>query len=591
MDEQLFNYGLSYSTELDKKFNKTTIAAKMTDVPGHTIGIVPLMAKRGIKYLHIGVNGGSCVPDVPRVFKWRHHDGSEIIVQYDGSYGETLLIPGMDEALVIVNAGDNCGAPDVDSVLHTFDELTHRFPGAQIRASTMDAFVPALSRAQGIPVITEEIGDTWIHGIATDPYKTAQFKELLRLSKTWKEQDKLCDFYDELIMIPEHTWGMDIKLYLSDYTNWQIDDFHNARKADRVDFSNVYSGFLPMLNFTNEIAKNLYPDKPELRQRYSYSLFESSHCEQRAYIEKAVACLPAGLQKEAEACFQNLKPQREVEGTKNLYPGEEFTLGKFHAVIGDTGALISLQNNSDRQICGQGGIGNYSYQTFSYEDYQLYHHTYNRGIEVNDIWVRGDFGKPGMEFAKPYPRNAFYCTHIHSISLSHHDVYDEAAVLMYASAGSPRGAPRTLIIRYRGYKNAEKLELSLDWFDKEACRLPQAIWFGICLNTATPGRWRFSKLATLINPLDVVKGGNRSYHGIEYAEYRGCDAQYRIYPLDSPLATVGKRKMLEFNNRFEDPVGGIYFNIYNNIWGTNFPMWYEEDGRSRFVIELTEEKI
>jgi hypothetical protein len=132
----------------------------------------------------------------------------------------------------------------------------------------------------------------------------------------------------------------------------------------------------------------------------------------------------------------------------------------------------------------------------------------------------------------------------------------------------------------------KKLELCLDWFDKEATRLPEAIWFSVNLNAATPSRWRFSKLGSLINPLDVIKGGNRSYHGIEYASYSGCDGQYRISPLDSPLAAAGKRKMLKFDDKFENMAGGIHFNIHNNIWGANFPSWYEEDGRSRFIIDM-----
>ena len=58
-DVTLFEDGLKIIKELDKRFGRNTIAAKMTDVPGHTIGIVPLLAKHGIKMLHIGVNSTS----------------------------------------------------------------------------------------------------------------------------------------------------------------------------------------------------------------------------------------------------------------------------------------------------------------------------------------------------------------------------------------------------------------------------------------------------------------------------------------------------------------------------------------------------
>ena len=41
MDAGLFRFGLSISQELDRRFGRKTIAAKMTDVPGHSRAIVP----------------------------------------------------------------------------------------------------------------------------------------------------------------------------------------------------------------------------------------------------------------------------------------------------------------------------------------------------------------------------------------------------------------------------------------------------------------------------------------------------------------------------------------------------------------------
>ena len=36
MNKELFEYGISISQKLDEKYGRKTIAAKMTDVPGHT---------------------------------------------------------------------------------------------------------------------------------------------------------------------------------------------------------------------------------------------------------------------------------------------------------------------------------------------------------------------------------------------------------------------------------------------------------------------------------------------------------------------------------------------------------------------------
>jgi hypothetical protein len=602
MDYGLCDYGLSLSAALDKRFGRTTIAAKMTDVPGHTIGLVSLLARRGVQYLHIGVNGGSHLPETPRVFRWQGIDGSEVIVQYDRSYGETLTLPGIDEALVIVNSSDNSGPPRTESILRIFEGLEKQFPGAEIRASTLSDFVPVLRKAAAeFPVVTAEIGDTWIHGIGSDPAKVARFRELLRLRKSWEAAGSLQPgseaygkFYDEMIMIPEHTWGLDMKKYLGDFTNWSVDDFHRARKADKVSLTAIPTEYEAIRNQAVHDLETLYPDRRELRERQGYAFFESSHREQRAYIDAAINALPENLKKEAAAAFKALEPERALHtGAAARYPGDRFELGLWEAVIGDSGAIVSLrEKDGGRELAAPGtGIGAYSYQTFSAEDFARYHQDYNRNMDTDGAWVSPDFGKPGMQYAKPRALRAFYGTHIRSITTlartaAAKEAYDEAEVCLQASASDPRGAPRNIIIRYRAYKTSARLELSLDWFDKEATRLPEALWLGINLNTAIPGQWRFSKLGSLINPLDVVKGGNRSYHSIESAEYRGYDGRYAISPLDSPLAAIGKPKMLQFDDRFEDPAGGIYFNLYNNIWGTNFPMWYEENGRSRFIIEF-----
>jgi hypothetical protein len=71
MSPALFRAGLSYAQELDARFGRRTTAAKMTDVPGHTLGMVPLLAEAGVRFLHLGVNTASPVPDVPPIFRWR----------------------------------------------------------------------------------------------------------------------------------------------------------------------------------------------------------------------------------------------------------------------------------------------------------------------------------------------------------------------------------------------------------------------------------------------------------------------------------------------------------------------------------------
>ena len=87
-DAGLIESALGIAAELDVRFGRQTIAAKMTDVPGHTRALVPLLAAAGVQFLHIGVNPACPMPDVPPVFRWRSPDGAEVVVAYhSGGYG------------------------------------------------------------------------------------------------------------------------------------------------------------------------------------------------------------------------------------------------------------------------------------------------------------------------------------------------------------------------------------------------------------------------------------------------------------------------------------------------------------------------
>jgi hypothetical protein len=140
-----------------------------------------LPTSAGIQFLHIGVNAASTPPAVPPVFVWRAPDGAEIVVMYHkGSYGDLMVVPGLDEAICFAHTGDNLGPQSAADVRAAFARVRQLLPDAEVRASTMDAFAASLLTVrQSLPVVTQEIGDTWIHGVGSDPAKVAQCRELL----------------------------------------------------------------------------------------------------------------------------------------------------------------------------------------------------------------------------------------------------------------------------------------------------------------------------------------------------------------------------------------------------------------------------
>ena len=57
-------------------------------------------------------------------------------------------------------------------------------------------------------------------------------------------------------------------------------------------------------------------------------------------------------------------------------------------------------------------------------------------------------------------------------------------------------------------------------------------------------------------------------------------------PLDSPLVAPAASPFMPFAPEPPDLSQGVRFNLHNNKWGTNFPMWWEGDFKSRIVLDL-----
>ena len=80
-------------------FGRRTIAAKMTDVPGHTRSIISPLAKQGIQYLQHYINDVARMPDAA-LFIWEDDWGYQLMVHYERGYGGTTVVPGHPEARV-----------------------------------------------------------------------------------------------------------------------------------------------------------------------------------------------------------------------------------------------------------------------------------------------------------------------------------------------------------------------------------------------------------------------------------------------------------------------------------------------------------
>ncbi len=559
MDASLFRFGLAYAQNLDRRFGQQTIAAKLTDVPGHSRSIVPLLAEAGIKLLHIGVNEASSVPDVPPVFLWRDQaSGAEIIMVYRGEYGGVTSVPGLDHALALVLTNDNAGPPAESSIAETYRKLTAEVPNATVVASTLDDFARQLDTVRNtLPVLTSEIGDSWIHGAGTDPTKVSRYRELARLRREWldralsdADRRRVERFSNRLIMIPEHTWGMDEKTHLLDHSHY------------------------------------LAPDLAALRATDAAKIFESSWVEQRAYLTQALDALTGSpLADEAQTRLDQIAPRRP--NMTSLAPVTDPTLRKSRLEVAfdpATGAITHLLDQQSGVTWADSShpLALLRYDRYGSEDYARFWEQYNRNRDNPEVvaWGWEDFTKPGLPLADHViwqPRtNAAY-----------QDGANRAIFALEFPADARQfGAPRQLFLDYT--LTADSITVTLSWFDKPACRLPEAFWLSFQPITSNAEGWRFEKIGSFIAPRDVVSRGARTLHAIDQTlTYQDGERGFELTSLDAPLVSPGQPSILDFHNRLPDMRGGVHVNLYNNAWGTNFPMWFEDDAQFRFTLRFT----
>ena len=561
MDRSMIEGSLAISELLDQRFAKKTTGAKMTDVPGHTRGIIPPLAAHGVKFLEIGVNGGSTPAEVPPLFLWKDPSGASLPMMYHHDYGAIAVIPGAETALVTEVRNDNSGPHTPDEIEQIHAALAARFPKAEIVASSLSEMAEALDpHRDKLPVVTQEIGDTWIYGCASDPLKVARYRAVARLREQWIAQGRMqsgdatdVNLLRHALLEPEHTWGTDTKTWL---------DFDNYTPADLA----------RMLDTKN------------------YKVVEFSWIEKRQDLMEGMAALPEALREEALLEIESLEPAWPVvaPNAKAQPAGQPIDTG--HFILGidaKTGAITQLKSKSTGRewASAQNPIALLTYQTLSQDDYRRFIASY---IITKADWAQKDFGKPNIEKFGARSQEwhpARVATQVEETDSAHRVLvslrFDDEEAFRSGRAAFPRQAYLELMLP----KAEPAIHMALSWFGKPATRLPEALWLTFNPIVDEAKAWKLDKSGEWISPFDVVVSGNRHMHAVQKGfAWEADGGSFAVDPLDAPVVALGQRTPLLFSNDQPDLSRGVHCCLYNNAWGTNYIMWYGEDARARFVV-------
>jgi hypothetical protein len=560
MEASMISGGIGLSKTLDRRFGRTTTGAKMTDVPGHTRGLIGPLAAQGVKFLDIGVNGASTTAEVPSLFVWTDRQGASLVVMYHHEYGAVARVPGSDLAIAIVVGDDNSGPHKPAEIVKICADLHAQFPNAQIIPTNLSEIANAVEPHRGhLPGVKQEIGDTWIYGVASDPLKIARYREVARLRQSWLTQGKFHagDATDvallrHLLLEPEHTWGTDTKTWL--------------------DFDHYTA-----------------PDLAAMLHTKNYEVVQSSWKEKRQDLFDGVATLPPSLRDQALAALRQLEAKPPQLSHPSSHPGgKELETAHFILALDPgTGAISRLRSKrSGREwASADHPLALFSYQTLSAQDYSQFLSSYV--ISTAD-WAAKDFGKPNIE--------RFGAEHRDWLpSLAEIQVEEDAEshrLLARLEIRDPQALqsgrasfPEKMYLELLLPKADPVIHLNFYWFQKPAMRLPEALWLSFHPIVGNQQGWTMDKSGEQVSPFDVVSSGNRHMHAVGTGfGYREEKQSLLVETLDAPVIAFGEKSPLNFSKAQPDLSAGVHCNLFNNAWGTNYIMWFGEDMRFRFLL-------
>lgn len=625
-------YGLGISKKLCDRFNKTCVSAKMTDVPGHSRYLPTLLCAAGIKFLHLGCNPGSTPPDVPPLFWWEGPDGSRVLTMYaKGGYGSVVIPPEGWELpvwLAMTMTNDNIG-PHTAEIIDEMEEKAMTLgKDTELICGTLDDFYYAvLPYLKDIPVIRKDLADSWIHGAGTYPREVSRvrqtretaaavqnmFNQMLITgadgdSARFKENAEKLKY--ELLMFDEHTWGCDIKTFLTD-RKYEKAEFESQTASDGVKFAEeswneqrgraeraekaceqntellnecvtasgndliVYNNNFGVGDYWVEVEKgSVYADSRDNSAVTTFSGLDRDELYIRISHNTELHCF--------KKSFGNAVKQNNV----SVFEDGDFLKVNtpYHKAVFSLkdGTLCGLTDCKTGKEWINENTPLYRYDIYSAKDIADYQKSY---IYCQYDWILKDLGKEN------YPSN-----------LEHMTFYP--AFSEYKIRENGESAEITLLFKnpresYEKFGNSQEVHIKFIFYGYKPiinveCTVPKKpktpyLESGHFILPLCSGglSFCFDKTGGVIHPeSDIIRNGNTEIYCLEsfvHASENGVGIG--VISKDTPLFSVGGSGILKFRSEYEKPIDNkLYFNLFNNQWGTNFPQWVSGNLKYRYTV-------
>ena len=557
--------GMQYARRLSERYGKRCpITGKMTDVPGHGLMLPDLLDQAGIRFLHLGCNEFATPPRVPPLFFWRGPGGGRVLTMYSkGGYGTGLLPPKdwpFPVWMALMHTHDNCGPQSAEIILQMAEKAKAACPGAEIVCGSMDDFYREMEKCDlsGLPVVDSDLADTWIHGVGSYPAEVSQMREnreqARRLHRAyftrWRRGDAglpdlapLWERYDEAVsLFAEHTWGADVKTWLGPDRVYEKPDFLAARDTEKYRF--------------------VERSWQEQRRRAADStrLLEQ--------IEKQLPTHPPKALNQGTLAVRRNGNKILVENHRYQMEFDSMS-GQIDLIYDKRLTALLLQSQEGR------GIFSYQYDRYGLEDINEFLRSYGYHFTT---WGIQDYGR----------ENYSDCEHETFLPVfTGYEINGSRVIFHYQTTDSPNlyGDCLRLSLTVTLPPEGDTFDVELVLHDKQATPFVES--GSLIFPLAGQRTYWLGKPGAVVDPeRQIISCANHALLNIEHEiTALGDDVCLTVCAKDTPLLAIGAPGIYDYQKEF--PRGRsnqLWFNLFNNMWGTNFPQWIEGDLRFRYTL-------
>ena len=633
---------------LSRRFGRRSIAAKLTDVPGHTRILPTLMAASGVSFLYIGCNACSTPPDVPILFDWEGPDHTRVTTMYSkGGYGSPILPPPGYEFpiwLALIHASDNGGPQPAEAITEAVAQIEAAYPGIDVVVGSLDDFAIALRDLKlELPVVRSDLADSWIHGIATMPEELGmirQYRERLAAIESFEalkgleSKDRppdgfstmIHDAYEAISLFGEHTWGLDTKLALNPPAE-------GGRVYDKERFTELLEGgawgrirgsWREKAALTDRLVAAVNSLEESLEKSDSSSLgSEKSRClysvrnhqlwEHNGLVRLGQMSDSVQVLVEGQLCptvrldgelWADIGPIAPL-GLRNIEIVEkaEKPRAASQLIARKEGRKDVLDNGLIRVVVDveSGNISSF-FDLRSGREWVDAETREGFGSYRYDIFGRDEITaylcdyaydlEPWFieDFGKPeYPKivHHTYLSSLENISITNGVDWGALEVVWSQEPESMDiyGNARRIIQKLTLPREQPWLDITYHLEDKSATQFLESGHIVFPLAAQDP-HYAINKTGWVLDPAhDIEKDANRILYACErWIDVEDSGEGLLFMPLDSPLFSIGSIGIERFDGRALPGPPILNFNLFNNQWGTNFPQWIEGSLTYRFRI-------